>query len=93
LFIDRLFRYTALILVPTRELALQTAAVCKGLSKHMGIEIMSTFGGTNLRNDILRLDSPVHLLVATPGRVIDLASRGIADMSSCKVVVLDEVPP
>lgn len=80
----------ALLLVPTRELALQTAHVCKQLGKHLGIEVMSTFGGTVLREDIMRLDNPVHVLVATPGRVIDLASKGVADLSHLKVVAFDE---
>lgn len=49
---------TALILVPTRELALQTAQVCKTLGKHMNVEVMTTTGGTSLKDDIIRLSSP-----------------------------------
>ena len=81
----------AMILVPTRELALQTSQVCKELGKHMGIEVMVTTGGTSLRDDIMRLGSPVHLIVATPGRILDLASKGVADLKGCKVLVMDEV--
>ena len=81
----------ALILVPTRELALQTSQVCKELGKHMGVEIMVTTGGTSLRDDIVRLGSPVHLVVATPGRILDLASKGVANLSTCNVLVMDEV--
>ena len=66
----------SLILVPTRELALQTAQVCKNLSKHMGINVMVSTGGTSLKEDILRLSSPVHVIVATPGRILDLANKG-----------------
>ena len=44
----------ALILVPTRELALQTSQVCKELSKHMGVQVMVTTGGTSLKDDIMR---------------------------------------
>jgi superfamily II DNA/RNA helicase len=80
----------AVLFVPTRELALQTSHVCKQLSKHMGIEIMMTTGGTAVKDDILRLKQPVHLLVATPGRLLDLASRGFADLSQVRVVVFDE---
>merc|ERR1719460_2204483 len=58
----------SLILVPTRELALQTAAICKEMSKHMGLEVMSTTGGTSLQDDIMRLYQTVHVLVGTPGR-------------------------
>jgi superfamily II DNA/RNA helicase len=45
----------ALILVPTRELALQTAQVCKNLGKHLDVQVMVTTGGTMLKDDILRL--------------------------------------
>eukprot|EP01097_Dermamoeba_algensis_P009594 TRINITY_DN6809_c0_g1_i1.p1 TRINITY_DN6809_c0_g1~~TRINITY_DN6809_c0_g1_i1.p1 ORF type:complete len:451 (-),score=106.70 TRINITY_DN6809_c0_g1_i1:260-1612(-) len=80
----------ALLLVPTRELALQTSQVCKQLGKHMKVEVMATYGGTNLRDDIMRLYNKVHILVATPGRVIDLANKGVANLSQCTYVVLDE---
>src|SRR5215208_7178346 len=50
----------ALILVPTRELALQTSQVCKELGKHMGVEVMVSTGGTSLRDDIVRLGATVH---------------------------------
>eukprot|EP00698_Gefionella_okellyi_P005586 TRINITY_DN15085_c0_g1_i1.p1 TRINITY_DN15085_c0_g1~~TRINITY_DN15085_c0_g1_i1.p1 ORF type:complete len:405 (+),score=82.41 TRINITY_DN15085_c0_g1_i1:77-1291(+) len=79
-----------LICVPTRELALQTSAVCKMLGKHLNIQVMATFGGTNLKDDIMRLYNPVHLLIATPGRVLDLAAKGVADLSHCKMFVMDE---
>ncbi|PWN97202.1 putative ATP-dependent RNA helicase DHH1 [Tilletiopsis washingtonensis] len=80
----------AVLLVPTRELALQTSQVAKTLGKHMGIQIMVTTGGTTLRDDILRLSQTVHVLVGTPGRVLDLASKGIADLSQCGTFVMDE---
>jgi ATP-dependent RNA helicase DDX6/DHH1 len=81
----------ALLLVPTRELALQTAQVTKELGKHIrGLEVMVTTGGTTLRDDIMRLMSPVHILVATPGRVADLASKAAAKLDQCTIVVLDE---
>jgi ATP-dependent RNA helicase DDX6/DHH1 len=80
----------ALILVPTRELALQTSQVCKQLGKYLNLQVMVTTGGTSLRDDILRLEEPVQLLVATPGRVLDLASRGLANLKSCSVMVMDE---
>lgn len=79
-----------LILVPTRELALQTSQVTKELGKHLHVEVMATTGGTSLRDDIIRLYNPVHILVATPGRVLDLANKGIANLSSCSLVVMDE---
>ncbi|KAJ1544414.1 DExD/H-box ATP-dependent RNA helicase dhh1 [Cladochytrium tenue] len=80
----------ALILVPTRELALQTSQVCKMLGKHLKIEIMVTTGGTTLKDDILRLGQPVHILVGTPGRVLDLAGKGVADLSRLQFFIMDE---
>ncbi|KAK6158168.1 hypothetical protein DH2020_005482 [Rehmannia glutinosa] len=78
------------ILVPTRELALQTSQVCKELGKHLKIEVMVTTGGTSLKDDIMRLYQPVHLLVGTPGRVLDLTRRGICNLKDCSVLVMDE---
>ena len=84
-------RIQALILVPTRELALQTTAVTRKLGAHLdGLQVMSTMGGTSLQEDIVRLSKPVHILVATPGRVLDLAQRKIADLRDCKILILDE---
>eukprot|EP00270_Netrium_digitus_P015045 TRINITY_DN5207_c0_g1_i1.p1 TRINITY_DN5207_c0_g1~~TRINITY_DN5207_c0_g1_i1.p1 ORF type:complete len:466 (+),score=36.93 TRINITY_DN5207_c0_g1_i1:90-1487(+) len=79
-----------LILVPTRELALQTSQVCKELAKHLKIEVMATTGGTSLKDDIMRLYQPVHLLVGTPGRVVDLASKGVCNLRECSMLVMDE---
>jgi len=81
----------SVILVPTRELALQTAQVCKELGRHLeGLQVMSSTGGTNLRDDILRLDRPVHIVVATPGRLADLAGKGVARLDKCTACVMDE---
>ncbi|EPQ25882.1 uncharacterized protein PFL1_06556 [Pseudozyma flocculosa PF-1] len=80
----------AVLLVPTRELALQTSQVAKTLGKHLGVEVMVTTGGTTLRDDILRLGQTVHLLVGTPGRILDLAGKGVADLSQCTTFVMDE---
>jgi len=79
-----------LILVPTRELALQTSQVCKTLGKHLGINVMVTTGGTTLRDDIVRLDEPVHVIVGTPGRILDLAGKNVADLSECPMFIMDE---
>ncbi|ORZ02853.1 P-loop containing nucleoside triphosphate hydrolase protein [Syncephalastrum racemosum] len=80
----------ALILVPTRELALQTSQVCKNLGKHLDINVMVTTGGTTLKDDIIRLSEPVHVVVGTPGRILDLASKGVADFSEASTFVMDE---
>jgi len=80
-----------LILVPTRELALQTSQVCRELAKHLGgVQVMVTTGGTTLTDDILRFQSPVHVVVATPGRILDLAEKDVAKLGDVSMVVYDE---
>ncbi|KQK00511.1 hypothetical protein BRADI_3g49980v3 [Brachypodium distachyon] len=59
------------------ELALQTSQVCKELGKHLKIQVMVTTGGTSLKDDIVRLYQPVHVLVGTPGRILDLTKKGV----------------
>lgn len=80
-----------LILIPTRELALQTSAVVRELGKHMGVECMVSTGGTSLKDDIMRLYNPVQILVGTPGRILDLADKGVAELSKCQTIIMDEV--
>ncbi|CDJ58680.1 ATP-dependent RNA helicase, putative [Eimeria maxima] len=79
-----------LILVPTRELALQTSAVVKELGKYLNVQCMVSTGGTSLRDDIMRLHNTVHVLVGTPGRILDLANKDVADLRQCHIVVMDE---
>ncbi|OMJ74211.1 hypothetical protein SteCoe_26937 [Stentor coeruleus] len=80
----------SVVLVPTRELALQTSSVIKELGKYLSIECMVSTGGTPLREDIYRFYKPVHILVGTPGRILDLASKEVADLSKAHVLVMDE---
>jgi ATP-dependent RNA helicase DDX6/DHH1 len=79
-----------MIIVPTRELALQTSQIAIELSKHLGIKVMVTTGGTNLKDDIMRIYEKVHLVVATPGRILDLMEKQVANVEKCKILVLDE---
>jgi len=79
-----------LILIPTRELALQTSAIVKEIGKHMVINCMVTTGGTSLKDDIVRLYDSVHMVVATPGRILDLGSKNVADLSHCRTIIMDE---
>jgi superfamily II DNA/RNA helicase len=51
---------------------------------------MVSTGGTTLKDAILRLNETVHVLVGTPGRILDLAGKGIADLSECPVFLMDE---
>ena len=71
-----------MIIVPTRELALQTSQIAIELSKHLGIRVMVTTGGTNLKDDIMRLLENVHLVVAPPGRLLDLLEKKIAKVGN-----------
>jgi superfamily II DNA/RNA helicase len=50
-----------------------------------------TTGGTNLTDDIMRLSGTVQLIIATPGRILDLMEKGVADVSQCSKLILDEV--
>ncbi|GMH95702.1 hypothetical protein TrVE_jg5785 [Triparma verrucosa] len=79
-----------LMLIPTRELALQTSAIVKEVGKHMNLQCMVTTGGTSLKDDIMRLYQPVHIIVATPGRILDLASKDVAKLGNCKTIIMDE---
>lgn len=80
----------ALIIVPTRELALQTGQICIDLGKHIKPRIMVTTGGTDLKDDIMRIYQTVHIVIATPGRILDLMDKKVAKMEKCKALVLDE---
>ena len=80
----------ALILVPTRELAMQTSAELKEIGKFLKVESMVSTGGTSVKDDIYRLYNVVHVIVCTPGRILDLASKQVADLTSCEIVVMDE---
>lgn len=51
---------------------------------------MATTGGTNLRDDIMRLDDTVHVVIATPGRILDLIKKGVAKVDHVQMIVLDE---
>lgn len=79
-----------LVLVPTRELALQTSKVIRDLGKYLNVFTVVTTGGTSLKDDIIRLKRTVHVLVGTPGRVLDLLQNRHADLSSCRLLVMDE---
>jgi len=80
----------ALIIVPTRELALQTGQICIDLGKHIKPRIMVTTGGTDLKDDIMRIYQTVHIVIATPGRILDLMDKKVAKMEKCNILVLDE---
>ena len=81
----------ALILSPVRELALQTHKVVFCLSEFLKINVRCLIGGTQLREDIKALkNGGVQVVVGTPGRVLDLISKGALKTDFLKIVVLDE---
>jgi len=81
----------ALILSPTRELCMQIAKDIKKYSKFIkGISVQAVYGGTDINRQIKALDKGVHIIVATPGRMLDLMYRKKADITTINTVVLDE---
>ena len=81
----------AVILSPTRELCLQIADDMEGFSKYLPeVSTLAVYGGTNIEPQIRALKHGVDIIVATPGRLMDLMKRGAADLSQVRYVVLDE---
>ena len=81
----------ALILSPTRELCLQITDDLRDFSKYMdGIHIEAVYGGASIEQQIRSLRKGVQIIVATPGRLIDLMKRGVANLDDVYNVVLDE---
>ncbi|XP_014231695.1 eukaryotic initiation factor 4A-I isoform X1 [Trichogramma pretiosum] len=80
----------ALILAPTRELAQQIQKVVIALGDFMRAQCHACIGGTNVREDMRKLDAGVHVVVGTPGRVIDMISRKALRTHHIKLFVLDE---
>jgi ATP-dependent RNA helicase DeaD len=79
-----------LVLVPTRELAVQVADHIKLFAKYAKLKVLPVYGGEPIQRQIRALASGVHIVVGTPGRLIDLLERRILNLSSVKTVVLDE---
>ncbi|PVF99751.1 DEAD-domain-containing protein [Serendipita vermifera] len=80
----------ALILAPTRELAQQIQKVVVALGDYMNVDCMACVGGTNVRDDMTRLQEGVHIVVGTPGRVFDMINRRALKTDSVKIFCLDE---
>jgi ATP-dependent RNA helicase DeaD len=79
-----------LILVPTRELAVQVATNMKLFAKYTKLKVLPVYGGEPIHRQIRALAHGVHIVVGTPGRLIDLLRRGALNLYSVKTVVLDE---
>src|SRR5271170_4887500 len=80
----------ALVLTPTRELAAQVAQSARDYGKYVPLRITQVFGGVNINPQISALKVGCDILVATPGRLLDLAQQRAADLSKIQVLVLDE---
>ena len=81
----------ALVLSPTRELCLQIADDIRDFSKYMkGVHVVPVYGGASIEQQIRALRHGANIIVATPGRLIDLINRGKADITEVATVVLDE---
>jgi ATP-dependent RNA helicase DeaD len=79
-----------LVLAPTRELAVQVADNIKLFAKHKKLRVLPVYGGEPIHRQIRALQNGIHIVVGTPGRIIDLLKRGILNLSSVKILVLDE---
>lgn len=81
----------ALILCPTRELCLQIAGDLNDYSKYIdGLKVLPVYGGSSIESQIRMLKTGVHIIVATPGRLIDLMERKMAKLETVQDVVMDE---
>ncbi|HVU61705.1 MAG TPA: DEAD/DEAH box helicase [Mycobacteriales bacterium] len=83
-------RPRGLVLVPTRELAMQVADVLRPLGDAVGLRLAAVFGGAPYGGQVNALDRGVDVVVATPGRLIDLIDRRACSLSDVRVTVLDE---
>jgi len=84
-------RIQTVILSPTRELCLQISKDLINYGKYVdGLKVLAVYGGTDIRSQISSLKRGVNVLVATPGRLLDLINRGVADLSDVSTVILDE---
>ncbi|PVU96949.1 hypothetical protein BB561_000864 [Smittium simulii] len=87
---ENLNKTQALILAPTRELALQIMQVVLALGNKLNVKVHTCIGGTNVQEDIQILQQGVQIVVGTPGRVFDMINRRALDTSGVKMFVLDE---
>jgi ATP-dependent RNA helicase DeaD len=83
-------RTSALILVPTRELAMQVAEAVHRYGKPLGVNALAVYGGSSMEMQIRALKRGVDVVIATPGRALDHIRRHTLQMTSLKTVVLDE---
>lgn len=83
-------RMTSLVILPTRELALQVANVAKKMTTNSHVKSVVVYGGASIEVQIKELRRNPSIVIGTPGRIIDLMKRGELDLSALKFIVLDE---
>ena len=83
-------RPRGLVLLPTRELAVQVYEVMKPLGAALGLHVAAVYGGADIERQIKALRKGCDIIIATPGRLIDLGDRGELNVESLDVLVLDE---
>ena len=86
----RSYGIKCIVMVPTRELAIQIGEVFEKLSRHTKVKTFALFGGVEQDPQIRKLQDGIDVLVATPGRMFDLISQGHIDLSRIRTLVLDE---
>lgn len=87
---DTLNESQGLILAHTRELALQISSVVKSLSQYMNISINLSVGGVSVKNNIEELVKKPHIVIGTPGRVLDMINKKALDTKKLKLLIIDE---
>lgn len=80
-----------LVVVPTRELVLQVVAEAEKLARYMNVRITGVYGGTNINTQKQIVYQGMDILVATPGRLVDLVMTGVLRLKSIQKLVIDEV--
>ncbi len=83
--------FQAIIIVPTRELAVQVEAEMRRFAKHKPVRFALAYGGTKVQGDLKQLGHQPHVIVGTPGRIMDLQERGALILDRIRFVVCDEV--
>ncbi len=83
-------RPRGLVLLPTRELAVQVFEVIETLGAAMGLSVVAVYGGADIEKQIKQMRAGVDVIIATPGRLIDLGDRGEVKVDGLDILVLDE---
>ena len=89
--LDLALPFQAIVVVPTRELAVQVEAEMKRFARHKPVRFALAYGGTKVQGNVKQLGHQPHIVVGTPGRILDLIERGALILDKMRFVVCDEV--